>query len=97
MGVIYILHFEPPYQALCPPNTAVLETNDKVFCSPYFAANTPEVLLCCIEECTKIIHLGQDPYTDYQLINNAICLRLTTGLYLRPFEEWDPLLPAAQT
>jgi hypothetical protein len=34
---------------------------------------------------------------DCQLINNAIHLLPTTGLYLRPDEEWDRLLPAAQT
>jgi hypothetical protein len=30
------------------------------------------------------------------LINNAIRLLLTTGLYLWPFKEWDRLLPATQ-
>jgi hypothetical protein len=34
---------------------------------------------------------------DCQLINNTIRLLLTTGLYLRPFEDWDCLLPQAQT
>jgi hypothetical protein len=38
-----------------------------------------------------------NPYTDCQLINNEICLLLTTGLYLRPFEEWDRMIPNAQT
>jgi hypothetical protein len=41
--------------------------------------------------------LGNNPYTDRQLINNAIRLLLMTGLYTRPFEEWDRLQPAAQT
>jgi hypothetical protein len=44
----------------------------------------------------KIAILGHNPYTDRQLVNNAICLLLTTGLYQRPFEEWDCLLPTAQ-
>ncbi len=30
-------------------------------------------------------------------MNNAIRLLLTTGLYLQPFEEWDRMLPQAQT
>jgi hypothetical protein len=34
---------------------------------------------------------------DWQLINNAICLLLTTGLYIRAFKEWDHLLPGVQT
>jgi hypothetical protein len=38
-----------------------------------------------------------ETYTDRQLINNVICLLLTTGLYVRPFEEWDHMAPATQT
>jgi hypothetical protein len=40
--------------------------------------------------------LGRNLYKDRQLINYAICLLLTTGLYLWPFEEWDRLLPISQ-
>ncbi len=41
--------------------------------------------------------MGNNPYTDCQLINNAIRLLLMMGLHTRPFEEWDRLQPAAQT
>jgi hypothetical protein len=41
--------------------------------------------------------LGHNPYTVWQLITNAIHLLLTTGLYTRPFEEWDCLMLPAQT
>jgi hypothetical protein len=34
---------------------------------------------------------------DTQLITNAIHLLLTTGLYIRPFEEWDHLTAPNQT
>jgi hypothetical protein len=67
------------------------------FHSQYSAANAPKVVFRCIENCAKIAILGQNPYTDHQLINNAIHLLLTTGLYQRPFEEWDRLLLATQT
>jgi hypothetical protein len=50
-----------------------------------------------IKDCAKVALLGCNPYMDWQLINSAIRLLLTTGLYIRPFEEWDRLLPAAQT
>ncbi len=36
--------------------------------------------------------LGQNPYTNKQLITNMICLLLTTGLYVSAFEDWN-LLP----
>jgi hypothetical protein len=78
------------------PTPATMELNDVVFCSQYFAADAPEVLFHCIENCTKIAILSQNPYTDCQLINTAIRLLLTTGLYQWPFEEWDRLLPATQ-
>jgi hypothetical protein len=79
------------------PTLAVLKQNNHMFRSPYLAANPPEVLFRCIQDCAEIALLGQDPYMDRQLINNTIRLLLTTGLYLRPFEDWDLLLPQAQT
>jgi hypothetical protein len=79
------------------PTPATLEGRDTHFCSPYSAADPPEILFCRIEECDEIALLGRDPYTDRQLINDAIRLLLTTGLYLWPFEEWDRMQPQAQT
>jgi hypothetical protein len=69
------------------PTPAVLKQNDKIFRSPYSAANPLEVLFRQIQDCTKIALLGRNPYTDRQLINNTIRLLLTMGLYLRPFED----------
>jgi hypothetical protein len=80
------------------PTPAVLEINNATFCrGQYLAANTPEVLFWRIKDCAKVALLGQNPYTDWQLINNAIHVLLTTGLYVRPFEEWDRMAPATQT
>jgi hypothetical protein len=76
---------------------ATLELNDVAFQSQYLAADAPELLFRHIENCAKIAIFGQNPYTDWQLIDNAIRLLLTTGLYQRPFEEWDHLQPAAQS
>ena len=41
--------------------------------------------------------LGQNPYTDKQLITNTIRLLLTTGLYIRALEDWDQLAETAKT
>jgi hypothetical protein len=68
-----------------------------VFCSPYLAADAPKVLFHHIEECTETALLGHNPYTDRQLVTNAIRLLLTTGMYIRPFKEWDRLTPVGQT
>jgi hypothetical protein len=64
------------------PMPAALELNNVTFQGPYSAANAPEVLFCHIENCAKIAILGSIPYTDRQLINSAIRLLLTTGLYI---------------
>jgi hypothetical protein len=79
------------------PTPAALEGNDTRFRSPYLVADPPKLIFHWIEECAKISLLGRNPYTNRQLINNAIRLLLTTGLYLWPFEEWDRLQPLAQT
>jgi hypothetical protein len=71
--------------------------NDHIFCSPTSAANTPKVLFCRIKNCAKKALLGQNPYMDKQLITNKIRLLLTTGLYIRAFEDWDQLADAAKT
>jgi hypothetical protein len=63
------------------PTLAAMELNDATFFGQYSAANAPEVLFRCIKNCTKIAIMGNNPYTDCQSINIAICLLLTNGLY----------------
>jgi hypothetical protein len=60
-------------------------------------ADPPEVLFRRIEECAKTALLGKNPYTNKQLIMNAIRLLLSTGLYTRAFEDWDQLGEASKT
>ena len=79
------------------PTSAALEANDTLFRSPYSAADAPEVLFRRIEDCAKIATLGDNPYTDKQLILMAVRHLLTTGLYIRAFEDWDLLDPADRT
>jgi len=74
-----------------------MEINDATFRGVYSAAYAPEVLFRRIKDCAEIAILGRNPYTDCQLLQNAIHLLLTTGLYVRAFEEWDRLQPAVQT
>ena len=79
------------------PTPAAMEINDTAFRGVYSAADAPKLLFRRIEDCAEIATFGHNPYTDRQLLQNAICLLLTTGLYVRAFEEWDCLQPAAQT
>jgi hypothetical protein len=79
------------------PTPAALEINDNEFRRPYSAADAPEVLFHRIENCAEIAIIGGNPYTDRQIVMNTIRLLLTTGLYIRMFEEWDRLALADQT
>ncbi len=79
------------------PIPADRKMNDTVFQSPYFAVDAPKVLFRRIKECAETALLGNNPYTNRQLITNAIFLLLTTGLYSRPFKDWDRLTRPAQT
>ncbi len=79
------------------PTLAVLETNYTVFRSLYLAANTLEVLFRHIKECAKMALLCCNPYTDWQLVTNTICLLFTAGLYTQPFKELNQLVLRAQT
>jgi hypothetical protein len=85
------------YNIYSQPTLAAMELNNVAFRSQYYAANAPKVFFRHNKNCAKIAMLGQNPYTDCQLINNAIRLLLTTGLYQRSFEERGRLLPTAQT
>jgi hypothetical protein len=79
------------------PTLAAMEINDTAFCGVYSAADAPKVLFRRIEDCAEIAILGRNPCTNRQLLQNAIHLLLTTGLYVRAFEEWDHLQPVLQT
>jgi hypothetical protein len=79
------------------PTPAALEENDHIFRSPTLAVDPPEVLFRRIKECAETALLGKNPYTDKQLIMNAIRLLLSTGLYTRAFKDWDQLGEASKT
>ncbi len=81
----------------CQLTPVILQTNNTMFLSPYLAANAPEVLFHYIKECAEMALLGPNPYTDWQLVTNAIHLFLTTQLYTRLFKEWDQLVLRGQT
>jgi hypothetical protein len=76
--------------------SAVMELNNATFRGQYSATNAPEVLFQHIKNRAKIAIMGNNPYTNCQLINNAIRLLLATGFDERPFKEWDHLTDVQQ-
>ena len=71
------------------PTPAALLQNNTLFRSMYSPQDAPEVLFQCIEDCQEVHILGEDPYMAQQLLNNAVCRLLQTGLYTRDFKDWD--------
>ena len=71
------------------PTPMALLQNDTLFRSAYSPIDAPEVLFRRIENCQEVQVLGEDPFTQIQLRNNAVRLLLGCGLYIRDFEEWD--------
>ena len=96
MRVIDILNQLSSTYTYGQPTPSALEANDHIFWSPTLAADAPEVLFRRIEECAEKALLGQNPYTEKQLITNTIRLLLTTGLYICAFEDWDQLAEIIQ-
>jgi hypothetical protein len=79
------------------PTSAALDANDTIFWGPYSAADAPETLFRRMEDCAEVTTIGDNPYTDKQLVLATVRHLLTTGLYTRAFEEWDLLAAADQT
>jgi hypothetical protein len=73
-----------------------MELNEAAFGGPYSSTNATKLLFHRIKNCADITIMGTNQFTDCQLITNAVCLLLTTGLYQRAFKEWDRLNAAVQ-
>ncbi len=71
------------------PTPAALLQNHTLFWGVYSPQDVPEVLFRCNEDCQEVQILGKDPYMAQQLLNNAVCQLLQSGLYTRDFEDWD--------
>ena len=62
------------------PTPMALLQNDTLFRSTYSPIDTPEVLFLRIANCQEVQVLGEDPFTQIQLRNNAVHLLLSCGL-----------------
>jgi hypothetical protein len=69
------------------PDTMTLFRNDNLFQSPFPATKAPEMLLYRIEQCQEIQTLAQDPYSNTQIINNAVHLLMQSTIF--PLKEFD--------
>jgi hypothetical protein len=56
------------------PDTMTLFQNDTLFQNLFPATEAPEMLFYRIDQCQEIQTLAQDPYSNTQIINNALRL-----------------------
>jgi hypothetical protein len=76
------------------PDTMTLLTNGTHFRSPFNPADALESLFYRIEQCQEIQVLAQDPYTDTQIINNAIRLLMQSSIFaVKEFDDWEAITP----
>ncbi len=76
------------------PNMITMHTNDTLFCSPMPAGDSPEMLFYRIEQCQEIQRIGNLPYSNEQIIANAIRILLQANIFpLKEFNAWEAVTP----
>ncbi len=76
------------------PDTMTLFRNNTLFQSPFPPTEAPEMLFYRIKQCQEIQTLAQDPYSNMQIINNALRLLMQPGIFpLKDFDTWETITP----
>ena len=66
--------------------------NNTLFRSAFPATNAPEMLFHQIKQCQEIQTIAQDPYTPTKIINNAVRLLMSSGIFrLKEFDTWEAM------
>jgi hypothetical protein len=63
------------------PNMMTLFTNNTLFRSLMTPGDSPEMLFYRIEQCQEVQSIGKVPYSDKQIITNAICILMTSNIF----------------
>ncbi len=63
------------------PDTMTLFQNDTLFRSAFNPTDAPKSLFYRIEQCQEIQILARDPYSDTQIINNAVRLLMQANIF----------------
>ncbi len=69
------------------PNMMTLFNNNTLFRSPMTPTDSPEMLFYQIEQCQEIQKIGKLPYSDDQIIANAIRILFQANIF--PLKEFD--------
>jgi hypothetical protein len=74
------------------PDTMWLFHNNTLFRSPFPATEAPGMLFYPIKHCQEIQPIAQDPYTQKQIIGNAVRLLMQSGIFpLKEFKTWEAM------
>ena len=76
------------------PNMITLYNNDTLLRSPMPAGDLPEMLFYRIEQCQEIQRIGTLPYSNEQIIANAVRILLQANIFpLKEFNVWEAVTP----
>jgi hypothetical protein len=76
------------------PDTMTLLQNNTLFQSAFNPTDAPESLFYRIKQCQEIQVLARDPFTDTQIINNAVRLLMQANIFpLKEFDDWEAITP----
>ena len=76
------------------PDAQAQLLNDSNFHAPLPPMETPETLFRRLEECQEIQILANNPYTEMQLITNAVLvLRKSNIVPVTDFDDWETVQP----
>ncbi len=72
------------------PNMMTLFHNDTLFHSQMAPTNSPKMLFYQIEQCQEIQRIGKLPYSDEQIIANAIRICIQANIFpLKELDMWE--------
>ncbi len=72
------------------PTGSTLWDNSRVFKAAFLPNEVPESLFQRLKQCQEVAILGEDPYTQAQLVMNAVHLLLQSQIFpMKKFEDWE--------
>ncbi len=76
------------------PDAQAQLANDSNFRAPLPPTETPETLFRRLEECQEIQVLANNPYTETQLITNAVLVLRQANIFpVKDFDDWEMVQP----
>ncbi len=76
------------------PDAMTLFANDTLLWSAFSPNDVPKALFHRIEQCQEIAVLVRDPYSDVQVINNAVRLLMQASIFpMIEFNDWEAVTP----